>query len=883
MRVVKPNQVSLLSRPFEHENRYSLCVAGLVLLPFAEPRYPMTEAALWTLAGKELGDLPLDEAMPKRRGEILLRANAYAPGGKPSGVVRAAVDLDGKLLKEVAVVGDRVWKGSVPTPPEPFVTKPILWENAFGGEGFAPNPHGKGFQPKEGSPLPSVEDPKNLLTSMRKTPDPVSFAPLDVSRAQRLSKAGTYDQEWLDKLYPGLAKDLDWGFYNLAPADQQIAGFFRGDEELVMHNLHPEKSELRTRLPGVQMRCFLRRKPRSGPEVDSEVPMVLDTVWLFPHVSFGIVVFHGTARVREDDASDVTHLFMACEDLGAPKQREHYDRELVRRLSKEHGAIAALDDAPLLPALRGGMKKPPTPYDEMEAQCAIEQLSYQNLNRKGERAVESARELLRQHGLDPDRHGPPPMKALVSPSSIEESVRRMDEMEKEAEEQRRVADQAVIKAEAEIKKLCEEAGLDFEDIQREWRGPHVGGPPAPTAEKDLARMRQLAEDSRAVGFDASEIDDYLADPAFVAMVREQDKARLLAYRMGAQDQAEPVLRDEAESRALREEILAAHARGESLAGRDMTGADLSGIDLRGANLEEALMERCDLSNADLTGANLQRAVLVRASLRGAHLDACNLESANLSKAYCANTTFAGSRFNEAMLFEAHFVNASLDGATLERAILGETKLDRCSMRRVRADGLMLSGLDLSGTSFVEAVLTNAVFMKCTLDRADFTGANLGEATFFGCRAAGAVFNAIEGKSLRVVQATDLSTCLFREANLEQACFRGTALERTDFTSARAMMADFSECDLQDACLYHLRAAQARFVRTDLSRANMVGADLLEALLSKAIVCGTDLRGANLYQADMALARGDGETRMEEALQVRVRTRPRWTDKIQDLD
>lgn len=883
MRVVKPNQVSLLSRPFEHDNRYSLCVTGLVLFPFAEPRYPMTESALWVLAGKELGDMPLDESMPKPRGEVLLRANAYAPRGKPAPVVRAAIDLQGKPMKEVFVVGDRVWKNGVPTPPEPFLEKPITWEGAFGGEGFARNPLGKGFHPKEGSPLPNIEDPRHLLTSMRQTPDPVGVSPIEITRQERLKKAGTYDQEWLDKLYPGLAKDIDWSFYNLAPADQQIPGFFRGDEEITLHGLHPERPEVKLKLPELQLRCFVGRKPRNGPEATGEVPMALDTVWLFPHVTYGILVFHGALRVREDDASDVTLIALAVEDLGKPKPREHYDAEIARRLSKEHGAVAALDDKPLLPPLRGGMTKPPTPYDDMEEQCKMENLALQNLHRKGERSIEGAREILRQNGLDPDRHGPAPLKAFSTPSSVEEAVRRAEEMEAEMVAEQAAAEKALVEAEKEVKRLCEDAGLDFDDIQREWRGPQEGGPPKPTAEAEIARMRQLAADSRAAGFDASEIDEYLADPKFVAMMHEKDRAQLHAYRLSAQDRDEPPLLGEAESKRLREELLAAHARGESLARRDLTGADLSGIELRGADLEEALLERCDLSNADLTGSNLKGAVLVRASLRGADLSGCDLESANLSKAYCSKTTFTGSRFPDALFYGTHLVDACLDGAQLARAILNEARIERCSMRRTNADGLLLLDLELSGTSFCEAVLTDTVFMRCGLEKADFTGSNLTAATFFSCRARGANLTRIQAKTFRIVEGTDLSECLFREATLTQACLRGANLSRTDFTEARADMADFSEADLREAVLYHLRAPRSRFAKSDLSRASLVGADLFEALMTKANLCGADLRGANLYQVDLALVRTDGATVLEGALQTRVRTKPRWTDKIQDID
>lgn len=883
MRVVKPNQIGVLSRPFDHNNKYQLCVTGMILFPFAEPRYPMTESALWMLVGKELGETALDESMPKQHGEILMRANAYAPGGKPHAVVRVAVELEGKLLKEVAVVGDRAWKDSVPTPPEPFVTKRIQWEDAFGGEGFKPNPLGKGYAAKDGTPLPSIEDPKKLLTSMRQTPEPVGVGPYDLTRSQRLEKAGTYDKEWLEKFYPGLARNIDWTFFNVAPLDQQIPGFFRGDERLVLKNLHPSIPDLACKLPEVQLRCFIRRKPRSGAEVESEVEMRLDTVWLFPHAAHGIIVFHGAAPVREDDASDVTTLYLACEDLGRPKPREHYSQELERRLSREHGAVASLDDRPLMPDMRADMKHPPRPYDEMAELCELEHLSYKNLMKKGERQIEETRSRLIAYGLDPDQHGPPPLEVVDTSGSLEEQLTRMDKMAEEMNEQRRLAEETLVQKEQQAKKICEEAGLDFEEIQKEWRGPFKGGPPEPSAEKDIAKLKQLADDSRAAGFDASEIDAYFADPEFMQRIRDQDRVRLEAYRMGAQEQSEPELRNAEASRRLREELLSSHQRGLSLAGRDLTGADLSGIELPGADLEEALMERCDLSNANLTGANLKRAVLVRANLSEVRLDGSNLTGANLSKANCVSASLVDCNLTEAQLIQARLVAANLDGIELERAVLTETTLERCSLRRVRAHGVLFDGLDLTGTSFVDAVLSDGMFMKCTLDRVDFTGANLSATTLFACRATGAVFVRVIGKTLRVVEGSELSGCDFREANLEEACLRGTNLTRSDFTDARASMADFSDCNMQDACLYHLVAKQARFIRTELSGANMTGADLFEAVLSKAIVCGTNMSGSNLYQADMSMVRGDDKTQMRDAIVLRARIKPLYSDKVQDLD
>lgn len=883
MRVVKPNQVGVLSRPYDHDNKYRLCVTGLILFPFSEPRYPMTESALWTLIGKELGEMPIDESMPKPRGEVLLRASAHAPGGKPQEVVRVAVELDGKLLKEVAVVGDRVWRDGVPTKPEPFITKSLAWAEAFGGESFKPNPLGKGFPTKNGAPLPSVEDPKRLITSMREAPEPVGVGPYDITWPQRLKSAGTYDQEWVDKYYPGLARDLDWSFFNVAPLDQQIPGFFRGDEEFVLKNLHPEEPKLRCKLPEVKLRCFVRRKPQRRDEVQSELAMQLDTVWLFPHASHGILVFHGVMPVREDDASDVTTLFLACEDLGQPKSLEHYTQVLERRLSKEHGAIASLDDRPLMPALRGDMTQPPSPGDEMAELCAIENLSHKNMSKKGARQVEEAREVARAHGLDPDLHAPAPVQTIDTSGSLEQQLKRMDQIEREMDEQRRIADNLLVEKELEIKELCQDAGLDFEEIRKEWRGPFKGGPPAPSAKKDIAKLEKFAAEGRAAGFDVGEIDDYLADPAFVTRVHEQDRLMLEAYRVSAQERAEPDLKSAEESRFLWEELCAAHARGESLAGRDLTGADLAGIQLPGADLEGALMERCDLSSANLAEANLKGAVLVRSKLTCARLDGSDLTGANLSKADCSEVSLVDCELAEAMFFGTLLVGANLDGVHLERAMLNDAKLTRCSLRGIRAEGILLESLDLTGTSFSEAFLKDAVFMNCRLDRTNFTGADLTGATLLGCRAIGAIFANIRGKSLRVVEKTELLGCNFSEAYLEDACLRGTDLTGCDFTGARAPLADFSECDLQDACLYHLAAQQGRFIRTDLSRANMIGADLFEAVLSKAVVCGTNLSGANLYQADMSMVRGDENTQLKDAVTVRVRTKPLYSDKIQDLD
>ena len=56
--------------------------------------------------------------------------------------------------------------------------------------------------------------------------------------APRLALAGTYDQKWIDEQHPYPPQDTDYGYWNGAPADQQI-DFFYPNSRLELWNLTP--------------------------------------------------------------------------------------------------------------------------------------------------------------------------------------------------------------------------------------------------------------------------------------------------------------------------------------------------------------------------------------------------------------------------------------------------------------------------------------------------------------------------------------------------------------------------------------------------------------------------------------------------------------------
>ena len=367
--------------------------------------------------------------MPKRHGELLLKASAWAPGGQPTGVVRVAVELEGLVLKGGRPRRPRLEGRRAHRARTVRLDAHQLGERLQRARVQAePDKAARATTPRHAARrCPARRTAPGCSTSPRaQTSEPAGFAPTDLSWPQRIEKAGKYDEEWLQKLYPGLAKDIDWTFFNVAPPDQQLPGFFRGDEEFLLRNLHPEHPELRCRLPGLQLRCFLRRPhPQRTRAPDRAEDGARHGVALPAAQTTGSVVFHGTAPIREDDASDVTVLYAACEDLGQPKLRS-----ITTSASSSAGSTARWassrrsNDGPLMPAMRGTLRRPPSPGDEMEDLVAVEQLTKKNMETRVAREVDAARAILVANGLDPDEHGPKAFETVSrTRRSIEEDAR----------------------------------------------------------------------------------------------------------------------------------------------------------------------------------------------------------------------------------------------------------------------------------------------------------------------------------------------------------------------------------------------------------------------------------------------------------------------------
>lgn len=184
----------------------------------------------------------IDFAPRKHACDVLLTGHARAPEGRQVTRLRAGLRV-GPMEKLFDVVGDRVWQAGLTgvgvSAPQPFTEMPISYDRAFGGadrysederehDAYLPNPVGRGWHKHlknawlDGKALPNTEELGKGVDFPSDKYTPMALGPLGRGWPQRARYAGTYDQQWLDDVFPFLPADFDERYYQAAPLDQQL-------------------------------------------------------------------------------------------------------------------------------------------------------------------------------------------------------------------------------------------------------------------------------------------------------------------------------------------------------------------------------------------------------------------------------------------------------------------------------------------------------------------------------------------------------------------------------------------------------------------------------------------------------------------------------------
>ncbi len=885
MKVLKPSKLSVLTRCFEHRRRFYLGVSVLGFIPLEGEARLLPEAAMWTFAGERLGaEGALDVGIPKARGEYIVHGSAYAPGGVALTELAVGVRV-GPLQKQLRVSGDRFWIGRRrASDPQPFVEMPLSWDRAYGGPEFPRNPLGRGRVEVElfgqrAVPLANVEDPRAPVEAAGQVVEPAGLRPIDISWPQRSQLAGTYDQRWLEELFPGFAADVDWAVHNIASRDQQREGWWQGGDAYELINLHPSKPRIAGVLPRWHARSFITRVAGSGEarrERFEEITLALQTLWLFPDAERAVLIFQGSIEIARDDASDVIHLLIGADDLDRPRPASHYAEVLAARLDEDQGVFASLDDRPLVPEGQAEAVEPSV----AEAMQAREGLLEANLHKWRMKEFEQARAFVAAQGLDPDIHGPklppppqPPPKPEQIPQLIEDARAQAKAMQAE-----QAARQAEVEAELDAMNID---GFDAKTLREEQATPT--GPPNFSAKAQRHALELIALECRGQGWINDEIEGMLADEELYASWVEAEQKLRATYLISAhlQPPAPAMAAEDLDDArvCLRKYVEA----GRSISELNLTGGDFRNMDLRGADLSDAWLESACFDGADLRGAKLDKTVLAHASLRGAKLDGASANEANLGKAQLGDASARELDLRAAILTGAQLERTVLAGSTLTEANFNEARFVEVDASGVVAEGFVLSDAQLRGGSLAGARFERVLFVKVDLRGADLSGIRINRGAFVNCPASAAKFDDAQLASVAFVEACPLDGASFLRASMPRCNFRGQKLDGADFSHAILDASDFSLASLVAAKFYRAVAREARFERARLDDASLLAANLMSASFMHATITGVDFRGANLYAADMARVRSDERVRLDDALLTKVRVNPRYHEPVLERD
>lgn len=883
MRTLKPFQLSLLFRTVDRGGEHYGCFSLFTMNSLSGAPLLRSEPSVWkTLAAH--APAFTEAGVLKSQPECMVFGHAY---GRTTNTERGIeVQTEGvtgvrfgSVKKWFKVFGERVHPDALQALPLGKV--PLDWSQTYGGPDLTTNPQGIGRAKDDAGairvpPLEHPDTPWATHGTPEKAADdamkPVGFGPLDMMHPDRQRLAGTYDADYLRHGFPGLARDADWHFFQVAPLDQRLAAEPAPDEAFELIGMHPERYLLKGRLDATRPRVFVQRHDRPGIR---EVDCKLRTVVFLPDVDAVLQIWQGATKVGDEEASELSHVLGGVEWIARPKPLSHYADVMARRLDAEDGLLAALDDRDLLPE--------DLPYEalfpaDFDLNRVPERDSLQDrMERKGLRTIEQARAEVEGYGLDADEHAPPlppPRPVLPPVAQLGDYMRKLD-----AETTQRY--EAVKAAAAkDIQTTADEfaaRGESFDYVIKEMALTPVG-PPKPFAPEiidDLHRQKAWLTAHDTV---IEEIDDMLADMPLQARWHDADRQRQAAYVASAHLQT-PAPRTSGRFAERQKQWIAERlAAGETLAGFDLTGADLRGFDLAGAKLDGAMLEGACFDGVRLRNASARGAVLAHASFVGAQMDDTDLSDANLGRANLREASACRTDFSRAQLWETDFTQATLDGANFTGAEALDTRFAGADLSNSKLDELLLHKTDLTGTRFDHASMRGTQLLDTALDGASFRGTQAPKLVFYKARAEAIDFDGADLSGAMFIENIAMPRATMRRTRMAGLFAHGADFEGADLSEANLDDSQLARCSFKDGKLRGARARGANLRFAELSGVDATGADLQSTLMANATMKSTCLDSSNLHAADLSRIRIDDRTTFTKASTERLRLFPRWEPK-----
>lgn len=231
---------------------------------------------------------PTDLVGYKPSTDVIVNAIAYAPEGEPAKAWNIGLEITDaagtKIQKTLRITGPRWWvpkwkralsdeeqknwkdhrdlfEGWELSEPEPIVSLPVRYEYAYGGsvakgsdehgnavlQSYEYNPVGRGFIDIEWTDhtkpvaAPQIEYADEPVTDPYKHYKPAGYGAIQRAWLPRRPLGGTFNQHWVDHVWPKWPADYDFAFNNAAAEGLCGHGFLKLPIRVQLVNLHPTK------------------------------------------------------------------------------------------------------------------------------------------------------------------------------------------------------------------------------------------------------------------------------------------------------------------------------------------------------------------------------------------------------------------------------------------------------------------------------------------------------------------------------------------------------------------------------------------------------------------------------------------------------------------
>lgn len=897
-----PQCAGLLTHPFQIGGERRLGAAVTVAFSLLQPHELRAQAELWPALAPWLPDIgALDAGLPKPGGEWLLAGTSHAPGAQPMAGWQAAVAL-GRSRKTLQLHGPRTaaaGPGATAATAQPVRSVPVRWPLAWGGPEVAENPQGCGSRAAAdaGAQGPQVELPAHPWRGPDLSCVPAGTLPLPLTHPARQPRGGLVTPDYLDTAFPGHPAGTDRDGFRLAPLDQRIDTPWTGDEAFMLTHWHPDHPRLAGRLPG------LRAVLHVGGEEDAEagdgglrpVPLALSTVWFFPDLLTGVLVFHGDVPVTQLDGADVQRQIVGLEALGAPARPVADYAALWRQRTARtvEAGLAAMDDGLLIPpgyTCRFDALAQARPRHDFQARLArtLDAAFDDALARAAApapgpapspaQAAHKAQVLASlQHELAQARAAQAALAGAGSPAGRHAALAEWADRSR-AQARTRLDDLSArlqapwwpqtLAAQASQRATTEPpapAALmqQLDTLEHLLAAPAAGQADARPAQPPQMPQtlphtppREALDDLRrllADGPDAARAGAHAAPPGVPpppgpAPAREAVQAGLAAWLDHAralQATAPPA----ADPAALLAQARALTEAGDPAAlGTLCTFRPLDGTRpppaaddhewQPGAHLRQRSVTRLDLRGRDLRGLHLEAVTLRECDLRGALLQGAVLTDCTFAQCDLADVQWPQGRATGSTFLQCRLDGMDAAGLQAHRSQWLHCEAPASRWGSAQFSECILHGGGWPGASFDGTVLARTTFSGMALAGAGFAAVDAQRSAWNQCDLGGASF--AQAQLLRCGFVPGVLPGDWRGSRLTAVSLRGAALRASQWQTARLDGVDWSGADLREADLHGLQAHCLQALRTDLR-----GSLLQGVRIEHGVLLAADLRGATL--------------------------------------